>query len=108
MVYIRPIMSIRTPQDLDKNFQFCVELAVRFVGDPRSEKGRKRMQAVDVQVAGSGFQWAKADVFFADEADPPTGHYHFLAPAWAEHGGNLACRSIVHKGPQSHKYTTPP
>ena len=31
------------------------------------------MQAVDDQVPGSGFQWAKADVFFADKADPPTG-----------------------------------
>ena len=30
---------------------------------------------------GSGFQWAKADVFFSAKADLPTGHYHFLATA---------------------------
>ena len=97
------VTFIKTPEDLDKNFNVCAELARRFVKNAG-------VQQEGNQLPGSGFEWAKARVFYDGNT---AGRYHFLAPVWAKGGDQFTCRSIIPKGPQSHKYTfglfnTPP
>jgi hypothetical protein len=60
------------------------------------------MQTVDSKVTGWGFHWAQAAVFLAGQGDRQTGHYLLLEPVWSE---KYSCRSIIHKGPESHDYT---
>jgi hypothetical protein len=38
-------------------------------------KRAEKVRTVDSMVTGSGFQWAKAAVFFAGQGDRQTGHY---------------------------------
>ena len=69
-------------------------------------KRAEKVRTVDSMVTGSGFQWAESGRVFcrpggsADRTLP-----HFLASVWSEDGRKYSCRSIIHKGPESHDYT---
>ena len=75
------VTFIKTPEDLDKNFNVCAELARRFVKNAGVQQ--------EGQLPGSGFGWAKARVFYDGNT---AGRYHFLAPVWAKGGDQFTCR----------------
>ena len=88
------VTFIKTPEDLDKNFNVCAELARRFVKNAGVQQ--------EGQLPGSGFEWAKARVFYDGDDRPfivlaetksnTAGRYHFLAPVWAKGGDQFTCR----------------